>query len=121
MGPVDLPEVLEVPELVFVADQSGTPALWSLSHTGTNTHHARNGATIRKHDSARHDRRHDLMMVAATAANIARAKIVRDTWELLTISIPDSLIPIHLIVDPPSAARLVRLLSGYADKATSPA
>jgi hypothetical protein len=91
--------VLEVPELVFVADQPGTPALWSLSHTGTNTHHTRHGAATRKPDSARHDRRHDLMM---TAVNIAQAEIVRDTGELLTISIPDSLIPIHLIVDPPA-------------------
>ena len=61
------------------------------------------------------------MMVAVTAANIARAEIVRDTGELLTISIPDSLIPIHLIVDPPSAARLVELLAEYANKATPPA
>lgn len=61
------------------------------------------------------------MMIATTVANIARARIVKDTGELLTISIPDSIIPIHLIVDPPGAARLVGLLSGYADKATSPA
>ncbi|MGH3869624.1 MAG: hypothetical protein ACRDQ4_26680 [Pseudonocardiaceae bacterium] len=58
------------------------------------------------------------MMIAATAANIAQARIVKDTGELLTISIPDSIIPIHLTVDPPSAARLVGLLAEYANKAT---
>jgi hypothetical protein len=112
--------VLEVPKLVFAADQSGTPALRPLPHTRTNTHHTTHGVATRKPDPTRNDRRHDLMMVAATADNIARARIVRGTGELLTINVPDSLIPIHLIVDPPGAARLVGLLSGYADKATSP-
>ena len=61
------------------------------------------------------------MMIAVTAANIAQARIVKDTGELLTISIPDSIIPIHMIIDPPAAVLLAGLLSGYVDKATPPA
>jgi hypothetical protein len=60
------------------------------------------------------------MLVGAKVTNTARVEIVKDTGKLLTISIPDGLLPVHLIVDPPGAARLVRLLSRYAEKATPP-
>jgi hypothetical protein len=60
------------------------------------------------------------MLVGAKVTNMARVEIVKDTGKLLTISIPDGLLPVHLIVDPPGAARLVRLLSRYAEKATPP-
>jgi hypothetical protein len=58
------------------------------------------------------------MLVGAKVTNTARVEIVKDTGKLLTISIPGGLLPVHLIVDPPGAARLVRLLSRYAEKAT---
>jgi hypothetical protein len=61
------------------------------------------------------------MLVGATVTATARMEIVRDTGTRLTISIPDGLLPVHLTVDPPGAARLVRLLTGYAEKATPPA
>lgn len=60
------------------------------------------------------------MLVGAKVTNTARVEIVKDTGKLLTISIPDGLLPVHLIVDPPGAARLVRLLSRYAEKVTPP-
>ena len=59
--------------------------------------------------------------MGASVTDIARAEIIKDTGELLTISIPVGLLPVHLIVDPPGAARLVRLLTGYAKKAEPPA
>jgi hypothetical protein len=61
------------------------------------------------------------MLVGAKVTNTARVEIVKDTGKLLTISITDGLLPVHLIVDPPGAARLVRLLSRYAKKVTPPA
>lgn len=60
------------------------------------------------------------MLVGATVTNTARVEIVKDTGKLLTISIPGGLLPVHLIVDPPGAARLVRLLAKYAEKAQQP-
>ncbi len=60
------------------------------------------------------------MLVAAKVTDGARAEIIQDTGTLLTISIPNGLLPVHLIVDPPGAARLVRMLSDYANKATPP-
>jgi hypothetical protein len=60
------------------------------------------------------------MLVGAKVTNTARVEIVKDTGKLLTISIPGGLLPVHLIVDPPGAARLVRLLSRYAEKVTPP-
>lgn len=61
------------------------------------------------------------MLVGATVTATARIEIVKDTGKRLTISIPDGLLPVHLIVDPPGATRLVRLLAGYVEKATPPA
>ncbi|MGH3865640.1 MAG: hypothetical protein ACRDQ4_05780 [Pseudonocardiaceae bacterium] len=61
------------------------------------------------------------MLVAARVTDNATAEIILDTGKLLTISIPAGLLPVHLIVDPPGAARLVRLLAGYAEKARTPA
>jgi hypothetical protein len=60
------------------------------------------------------------MLVGATVTDTATVKIIKDTGKLLTISILDGLLPVHLIVDPPGAARLVRLLARYADKAENP-
>ncbi|MBV9161089.1 MAG: hypothetical protein JO309_13655 [Pseudonocardiales bacterium] len=57
------------------------------------------------------------MLVGAKVTGTARAEIIKDTGKLLTISIPDGLLPVHLIVDPLGAARLVRLLAGHAEKA----
>jgi hypothetical protein len=64
-----------------------------------------------------HEVGYELMLVAARVTDNATAEIVKDTGKLLTISIPGGLLPVHLIVDPPGAARLVRLLAGYADRA----
>lgn len=61
------------------------------------------------------------MLVVARVTGTLTAEIIRDNGELLTISIPSGLLPVHLVVDPPGAARLVRLLSGYAEKARPPA
>jgi hypothetical protein len=68
-----------------------------------------------------HEVGYELMLVGAKVTDNATAEIIKDTGKLLTISIPDGLLPVHLIVDPPGAARLVRLLSGYAEKARPPA
>jgi hypothetical protein len=57
------------------------------------------------------------MLVGATVTGTARAEIIKDTGKLLTISIPGGLLPVHLIVDPPGAARLVQLLAKYAERA----
>jgi hypothetical protein len=57
------------------------------------------------------------MLVAARVTDNERAEIIKDTGNLLTISIPGGLLPVHLTVDPPGAARLMRLLAGYAEKA----
>ena len=59
------------------------------------------------------------MLVGARVTGTARAEIIRDTGELLTISIPDGILPAQLTVDPPGAARLVQLLARYAEKAES--
>jgi hypothetical protein len=64
-----------------------------------------------------HDMEHELMLVDAIVTDKATAKIIRDTGTRLTISIPGGLLPVHLTVDPPGAARLVRLLAEYADRA----
>lgn len=60
------------------------------------------------------------MLVVATVTDRARAEIVKDTGKLLTISIPNGLLPVYLVVDPPGAARLMRLLAGYAQKVQPP-
>ena len=57
------------------------------------------------------------MLVGARVTDAARVEIIKDTGELLTISIPNELLPVHLTVDPPGAARLVQLLAGYAERA----
>ena len=57
------------------------------------------------------------MLVGAKITENATAEIIKDTGKLLTISIPGGLLPVHLIVDPPGAARLMRLLAEYAKKA----
>ncbi|MBV9143514.1 MAG: hypothetical protein JO115_21815 [Pseudonocardiales bacterium] len=56
------------------------------------------------------------MLVIAKVTDRLIAEIVKDTGKLLTISIPSGLLPVHLVVDPPGAARLMRLLAGYAQK-----
>jgi hypothetical protein len=68
-----------------------------------------------------HEVGYELMLVGARVTDNAIAEIIKDTGALLTISIPGGLLPVHLIVDPPGAARLVRLLAGYAEKARPPA
>jgi hypothetical protein len=60
---------------------------------------------------------YELMLVDAILTDDATAEIIRDTGTLLTIRIPGGLLPVHLTVDPPGAARLVHLLVGYADRA----
>jgi hypothetical protein len=70
---------------------------------------------------ATYDARYELMLVGAEVTKTAKAEIVKDTGALLTISIPGGLLPVHLIVDPPGAARLVQLLAGYAGKVAPPA
>jgi hypothetical protein len=64
---------------------------------------------------------YELILVGARVTDNARVEIIKDNGKLLTISIPDGLLPVHLIVDPPGAARLARLLAGYAKKAGPPA
>ena len=68
-----------------------------------------------------HEMGYELMLVGAVVTDNATVEIIKDTGKLLTISIPGGLLPVHLIVDPPGAARLTRLLAGYAEKATPPA
>jgi hypothetical protein len=68
-----------------------------------------------------HEVGYELMLVGAKVTDNATAEIIKDTGELLTISIPGGLLPVHLIVDPPGAARLMHLLAGYAKKAGPPA
>jgi hypothetical protein len=68
-----------------------------------------------------HEVGYELMLVGAKVTNNATAEIIKDTGTLLTISIPGGLLPVHLIVDPPGAARLVRLPAGHAKKARTPA
>jgi hypothetical protein len=60
---------------------------------------------------------YELMLVDAIVTDDATAEIIRDTGTRLTIRIPGGLLPVHLTVDPPGAARLVHLLAGYADRA----
>jgi hypothetical protein len=67
-------------------------------------------------DHAIHEVGYELMLVGARVTDNATAEIIRDNGKLLTISIPGGLLPVHLIVDPPGAARLVRLLAEYAKK-----
>lgn len=59
---------------------------------------------------------YELMLVGAKVTHSTTLEIIEDTGKLLTISIPDGLLPVHLIVDPPGAARLVQLLANYAEK-----
>ncbi|MBV9161714.1 MAG: hypothetical protein JO281_09230 [Pseudonocardiales bacterium] len=59
--------------------------------------------------------------MGATVTGTSTVEIIKDTGKRLTISIPDGMLPVHLTVDPPGAARLVRLLDGYAKKAGPPA
>jgi hypothetical protein len=68
-----------------------------------------------------HEVGYELMLVGAKVTDNATAEIIKDTGELLTISIPGGLLPVHLIVDPPGAARLMRLLARHAEKARPPA
>jgi hypothetical protein len=42
---------------------------------------------------------------------------VNYTGKLLTISIPERLLPVCLIVDPPGGTGLVQLLANYAERA----
>ena len=64
-----------------------------------------------------HEMEYELMLVDAIVTDNATAEIIKDTGTRLTIRIPDGLLPVHLTVDPPGAARLVRLLAEYAEKA----
>lgn len=64
---------------------------------------------------------YDPMPAGARVTDNTRAELIKDTGKLLTISIPDGLLPVRLTVDPPGSARLGRLLAGYADKARTPA
>ncbi len=64
-----------------------------------------------------HDMEYELMLVDAIVTDNATAKIIRDTGTRLTIRIPGGLLPVHLTVDPPGAARLVHLLGGYVERA----
>jgi hypothetical protein len=64
-----------------------------------------------------HTMEHELMLVDAIMTDNATAEIIKDTGTRLTIRIPGGLLPVHLTVDPPGAARLVRLLDEYAKKA----
>jgi hypothetical protein len=64
-----------------------------------------------------HEVGYGLMLVDAIVTDNATAEIIRDTGTRLTIRIPDGLLPVHLTVDPPGAARLVRLLAEYAERA----
>ena len=57
------------------------------------------------------------MLVEARVTNNATVEIIKDTGKLLTISIPNGMLPVHLVVDPPGAARLMQMLAGYAERA----
>ncbi|MBV9160282.1 MAG: hypothetical protein JO281_01725, partial [Pseudonocardiales bacterium] len=46
---------------------------------------------------------YELMLVGAIVTGTTRAEIIKDTGQYLTISMPDGLLPVHLIVDPPGA------------------
>jgi hypothetical protein len=63
---------------------------------------------------------YELMLVDAIVTDNATAEIIRDTGTRLTIRIPGGLLPVHLTVDPPGAARLVHMLAAYAEKAKTP-
>jgi hypothetical protein len=52
-----------------------------------------------------HEVGYELMLVGARVTDNATAEIIKDTGKLLTISIPGGLLPVHLTVDPPGAAR----------------
>jgi hypothetical protein len=67
-----------------------------------------------------HGMGYELMLVVATVVGNATAEIIKDTGKLLTISIPHGSLPVYLVVDPPGAARLTRLLAAYAQKAHPP-
>ncbi|MGB6163192.1 MAG: hypothetical protein WBF75_11600 [Pseudonocardiaceae bacterium] len=67
-----------------------------------------------------HDMEYEVALVDALVTDNATAEIIRDTGTRLTIRIPGGLLPVHLTVDPPGAARLVRMLAGYAKKAGTP-
>lgn len=43
---------------------------------------------------------YELMLVEARVTNNLTAEIIKDTGKLLTISIPNGLLPVHLVVDP---------------------
>jgi len=60
---------------------------------------------------------YELMLVEARVTNNATVEIIKDTGKLLTISIPNGMLPVHLVVDPPGAARLMQMLAGYAERA----
>jgi hypothetical protein len=60
------------------------------------------------------------MLVGADITDNAIMEITEDTGKRLTISIPYGLLPVNLIVDPPGAARLVKLLANYAEKQKPP-
>ena len=47
-----------------------------------------------------HEVGYELMLVGARVTDNATAEIIKDTGNLLTISIPGGLLPVHLIVDP---------------------
>lgn len=67
-----------------------------------------------------HVTEYELVLVDALVTDNATAEIIRDTGTRLTIRIPGGLLPVHLTVDPPGAARLVRLMAGYAEQARTP-
>jgi hypothetical protein len=66
-----------------------------------------------------HEVGYELMLVGARVTDNATVEIINDNGKLLTISIPGGLLPVHLTVDPPGAARLVKLLTEYAERVKS--
>ena len=64
-----------------------------------------------------HEVGYELMLVDDIVIDNATVEIIRDTGTRLTIRILVGMLPVHLTVDPSGAARLVRLLAGYADRA----
>jgi hypothetical protein len=66
-----------------------------------------------------HEMGYELMLVDAIVTDDATVEIIGDTGTRLTIRIPGGLLPVHLTVDHAGAARLVRLMAGYAEKATT--
>ncbi len=64
-----------------------------------------------------HEMGYELVLVDAIVTDNATAEIIRDTGTRLTIRIPGGLLPVHLVVDPPGAARLMSLLAEHAKKA----